>query len=86
MNGFSNSRALQYQFTYCITVHLKQVGFQCEPLTAVRTLVVERSLFSLWLSCTFNHLQVADGCVSPSNYAQVKPTVGCGSGPSFGGQ
>jgi hypothetical protein len=29
------------------------------------------------LSCTFNNLQVADGCVSPSNYVQVGLIVGC---------
>jgi hypothetical protein len=39
--------------------------------------MVERSLFSLWLSCTINNLQVADGCVSPSNCVQGGPIVGC---------
>src|SRR5208282_2481751 len=38
--------------------------------------MVERSLFSLSLSCTINNLQVADGCVSPSNYVQVRSIVG----------
>jgi hypothetical protein len=40
---------------------------------------VERSLFSLWLSCTINNVQSADGCVSPSDYVQVRPIVGCGT-------
>jgi hypothetical protein len=39
--------------------------------------VVERSLFSLGLSCTFNNLQVADGCANPSSYVQVRPIMGC---------
>ena len=39
--------------------------------------MVERRLFSLWLSCTFNNLQVADGCVGLSNYVQVRRIVGC---------
>src|ERR1035441_7086684 len=47
---------------------------------------VERSLFSLWLSCTINNLQAADGCARPSNDVQIGPIlgwiVGCGSGPS----
>jgi hypothetical protein len=38
---------------------------------------VERSLFSLRLSRTINNLQVADACASPSNYVQVRATVGC---------
>lgn len=32
---------------------------------------------SLWLSCTINNLQAADGCVSPSSYVQVRPIMGC---------
>jgi hypothetical protein len=39
--------------------------------------MAERSLFSLELSRTFNNLQVADGCVSPSKYVQVYAIVGC---------
>jgi hypothetical protein len=38
--------------------------------------MVERSLFSLWLSCTINDLQVADGCVSPSKQVHGCSTAG----------
>ena len=38
---------------------------------------MERSLFRVWLSYTFNNLRVMDGCVSPSKYVQVILTMGC---------
>ena len=31
----------------------------------------------MWLSYTFNNLQVTDGCVSPSKYVQVILIMGC---------
>ena len=33
--------------------------------------------FSLWLSHSFNNLQVTDGCVSPSNNVQGRLPMGC---------
>ncbi len=39
--------------------------------------MAERSLFRVWLSYTFNNLQVTDGCVSPSKYVQVILIMGC---------
>jgi hypothetical protein len=39
--------------------------------------MVERSLFRVWLSYTFNNLQVTDGCVSPSKHVQIRLIVGC---------
>jgi len=42
-----------------------------------RKRTADASLFSLWLSQTFNNLQVSDGCVSPSKYVQVRLSVGC---------
>ena len=39
--------------------------------------MVERSLFRVWLSYTFNNLQVTDGCVSPSKHVQVILIMGC---------
>jgi hypothetical protein len=46
--------------------------------------MVERSLFRVWLSYTFNNLQVTDGCVSSSKYVQVILIMGriVGCGPS----
>ena len=48
--------------------------------------MVDARLFSLGLSCTFNNLQVTNGCLSPSKYMQVPPIMGCIMGCENGGQ
>jgi hypothetical protein len=40
----------------------------------------DASFFSLWLSSTFNNLQVSDGCVSPSKHVHDELIVGCNVG------
>jgi hypothetical protein len=47
------------------------------PTADVLRALGERSLFRVWLSYTFNNLQVTDGCVSPSKYVQVILIMGC---------
>ena len=48
-----------------------------ETAAGIRKGTADASLFRVSLSFTFNYLQVADGCVSPSKHVQVRPIVGC---------
>jgi len=64
--------------TVCLSALLgKFVGALLNLLLIGSGQTADASLFRVWLSYTFNNLQVTDGCVSPSKYVQVMIIMGC---------